>query len=207
MKSAPGQFVMTLAPNITLTVTRSDDGQITVVSSKGLFAFPYDRIHIAQMTGMWDESLTDAQAAKRMKDEGFFEYLEQQIKKKTSNIISLGPNDQFKYEGKRFVINNTDQPIEAGDYVVYTEEYWCYEGPNANYATGDWDFQYDSEKKTLTGKAIPPHGRVGYDHFGGSGAGVSVTGISLRIPKEELQQRFAPYTGNEYNEYLQSRNQ
>ena len=74
-ETAPGQFNVTLAEGITLKVNRSDDGNITVTESKGLFTFPDDKIELAKKTGMWDDNLSDDQLNDRLKDDDFFDYL------------------------------------------------------------------------------------------------------------------------------------
>lgn len=74
-ETAPGLFDMTLADGIVLKVSRDDGGNITVTESRGLFAFPPDKVEIANKTGMWNKSLNDAQASERIHDEEFFKWL------------------------------------------------------------------------------------------------------------------------------------
>ena len=71
VETSPGQYDMTLAEGISLKVIRSDDGNISVTESKGLFAFPTDKVDIAKKTGMWDENLSDTKINERLNDVDF----------------------------------------------------------------------------------------------------------------------------------------
>ena len=120
VESAPGQYDMTLAEGITLKVSRSEDGQISVTESKGLFAFPADKVDLAKKTGIWDGNLSDVQLNERIKDEEFFKWLKKVKSIKSSDIIALGrtEGDGYWTRGFKYVVNKTDQPIKGSDYQV-----------------------------------------------------------------------------------------
>lgn len=189
-------YDMTLTDGVTLRVELGKKGEIKVQESHGLFAYPENKLKIAKQTGAWEEKLNDAELNERMTDEGFFDWLQEQVKKKTSNIISLGSGGG----GTRSVHNNTDQPIDAGDYTVSIKEWY----PEYKYDYY-WDSYYEdvkTKKYSTKGKAIPPHGSVSYEHYNdGYWYGKEVTGVSMKLSQDELQRRFAPYTGDEYNQY------
>ena len=190
----PGQYDMTLAEGITLKVRRSEDGNISVIESKGLFAFPADKVDIAKKTGMWDDNLNDVQINERMKDEEFFKYLNKQKKINPSNILSIKlpytPEDIAGYMEMYDVIikNLTEVPISGTDY--YLEDYWSYKGEEGH-----------SKDK---GKNIAAQGTVSYKKDFGFLMRHAFN-IKWNLSPEELQEKFAPYTSNEYQEYLDSK--
>lgn len=194
-ESSPGQYDVTLAEGVTLKVSRSDDGKILVTESKGLFAFPADKIDIAKKTGMWEDNLSDLVVAERLGDNNFFDWVEKSKNIKSSDIISLGKGVESTYErpGYATIVNKTDQPIKGSDYkVIYSEVY--FEG------------MYPIEStKTKPGKDIPPHGNVRYEVLTFNRGGEKVKGIKLTLSPEQIKERFASYTGNEYKEYLDSK--
>ena len=197
VEKAPGQFEMTLADGIVLKVNRSEDGNITVSESRGLFAFPADKVEIAKKTGMWDDTLSDAQLNERMKDEEFFKYIQDQIKKKTSNILTVGKetmSSDYKYNLTP-IINNTDEEIKATDYSIISKDgYYLISGI-------DW-----ISTSTINGKDIPPHDKYVVKTVASWDEGsIHVIKVNIKIPKEELVRRFASFTGKEYQEYLNSK--
>lgn len=200
VESTPGNFDMTLAEGITLKVNRSEDGNITVTESKGLFAFPTDKVDLAKKTGMWDDTLSDVLLNERMKDEEFFKYIQNQIKKKTSNILSVkgdaGIDTMYQY-----IVNNTDQPISGSDYVILKEENMRYEKDDIPY-----NWAWDTRKYTVPGRNIPPHGQIKEEAWvAAMGNSDLVTGVRMKLTPEQLQEKFARFSGNEYQEYLDSK--
>lgn len=197
VESAPGQYDMTLAEGVMLKVIRLDDGNITVSESKGLFAFPQDKVEIAKKTGMWDDKLSDAQLNERMKDEQFFAYIQDQIKKIPDNILTVGkyvnlsPPHTDGIMGYNILQNKSDVDIAPSDYsLIYNE----------------WDADIDkSWYKTHHGKYIPGHGSIKIESSGGSMDGQVFKKIKWNLTPEQLQEKFASFTGNEYQEYLNSK--
>ena len=192
----PGQYDMTLAEGITLKVRRSEDGNISVIESKGLFGFPADKVDIAKKTGMWDDKLSDTQLNERMKDEEFFKWIKKAKTVNTSDILSIkGKPGEYGTKGQ-YIQNNTDQNINASDYEVVSEE-----GGYSIDIGAPW-----RNKGVLKGKPIPPHGRVYYDTYDEGYSYDKITGIKLKLTSEQLQEKFTPaFTGNEYQEYLDSK--
>ena len=193
-ETAPGQYDMTLAEGVVLKVNRADDGNIAVTESKGLFTFPADKIDIAKKTGMWDESLSDALLAERMGDNDFFNWVAKSKNINSKDILSLGKGVESTYErpGYATVVNKTDQPIKGSDYKVI-------------YSVLEFEGMYPIEStKTKPGKDIPPHGSVKYDVMTFNMGGEEVKGVKLTLSQEQIKERFASYTGKEYQEYLDS---
>lgn len=199
-ETTPGNYDVRLAEVIKLNVSRSEDGRIIVIESTGLFAYPDDKLDLAKKTGLYTDSLNDVQLGERMKDDDFFKYLTDKSNKATSKILTIGKVNFMGDGGYQSVINNTDQPIKGSDYtVVYIEEI------RPSFVEAEEGYRGSVEYTTAKGKDIPAHGRVNYEIEVGNHWDKTLHKINLKIPKEELARRFAPYTGNEYQEYLNSK--
>ena len=195
VESAQGKYDMTLAEGVVLKVNRAEDGKILVSESKGLFAFPADKVDIAKKTGMWDDNLSDVKLTERMDDKSFFDWVSKSKDIKSDEIIGLGKGVESTYErpGYATVVNKTDQPIKGTDYnVIY-------------YVLDFAGMEPIESTKTKPGKDIPPHGSVRYEVFTFNRGGEEVKGVKLTLSSEQIKERFASYTGNEYQEYLNSK--
>lgn len=201
----PGQYEVSLPDGIILKVNRSENGNITITDSYGLFDFPKDKVKIAKKTGMWEEGLSDSQMAMRINDEAFFQSLKNQKEVNTNNLISISdikfpPGEDYSgtatYEGYQYLTNNTDHEIKGSDYnIIYEYEFM-----------GEYGWP-DSDKgtKTKAGKTIPPRGKVKIYASGGYHGGEMAKKIKWKLSKEQLAEKFSSYTGNEYQEYLDSK--
>lgn len=194
-ENGDGTFKVSFGENQWIAVSQSGDGVITVTDSKSIATFPNDKVNIAKKTGMWDESLSDIKLNERMKDEDFFKFIKDQIKKKNENILIVGKyvdtsspeaNGRFGYN---ILKNNSDVDIDPSDYsIIY------------------YEFDFDNEKyKTQAGKRIPAHGSIKLESSGGTMYGSYFEKIEWNLSDEEKAVKFASYTGNEYQEYLNSR--
>lgn len=196
----PGEYDLTLTEGVVLKVTRQEDGGINVKESKGLFAFPEDKVDIAKKTGMWDDSLNDSQLADRMKDDDFFQFISSRSNINPKDIISVGklvvtkdwPGIEMESgRGYYLFTNKTDMPIAATDYVVLMAGENAYSGERWNY--------------TKPGLNLEPKGTAKLSVEFRPRADPSVKGIKFNISDEELKAKFAPLKGNEYQEYLDSK--
>lgn len=198
-ETSPGQFSVALTPETTIKVSRSEDGSISVVESRGLFAFPEGKMEMAKKTGMWNDSISDKDFSARIKDDEFFKYMNDKAKKSTSNLISvskfhLTKEPEFGMDtgaGYYTLTNNTDVEIKSSDYVISM----YYEG---FYGLGN-------HREDEPGKDLPPHGTAKYSIEFTPKVIPSCKGIKFTLSDEELAARFAPLTGNEYQEYLDSK--
>lgn len=194
----PGEYDVTLTDGVTMKVALSDDGQITVKESKGLFTYPEDKVEIAKKTGLWDDSLNDVQLNERMSDEGFFKWVKNAKEVNPNKLISIGEfEDNVKdeergtavYDGYQYLKNNTDVEINGNDYkMIYKGMYWDGSGEER------WT-------KTKPGKTIPPRGKVKVQASGGYHGGETVEQIKMTLSPEQLQEKYGSYTGKEYQEY------
>ena len=196
-ENASGQFDMTLADGVTLKISRDEDGNISVIESKGLYAFPADKVDIAKKTGMWDDNLNDLQLNERMKDEDFFNHINKT--KNRSNIITWGNIHVTKFPpdglstgyGYYILTNHTNVPIKGTDYEVLAREV---------------NERFGAYSETLKGINLAPNGTGKLNiSFSGHTEAYALKSIKWKIPESELMEKFAPYTGNEYQEYLDSK--
>lgn len=208
VQTAPGQYDMTLAEGVVLKVNRSEEGNIAVTESKGLFAFPADKVDIAKKTGMWDDKLSDAKLNERMKDEGFFKHTASLMNFDKTKIISIGKakphldEEGIVYgfnDGSQTLTNLTDKTISGKDYSVKIK--WYASWP----CIDDDDPGFDQGYSAKAGKDIPPHGTVTYKLEQGFRENEQIVGISWKLSSEQLKEKFCSFTGNEYQEYLDSK--
>lgn len=199
VETSPGLFDVALAEGINLKLNHSEDGNISVVESRGLFAFPEGKIEIAKKTGLWNDSLTDASLAERMKDEDFFKYIESKQDKGSSKIITFSKlhvtrMPQYGMDsgsGTFTLTNHSNVPIKGSEYSISSKIY------NERY--GWWS---GSEK----GVDLPANGTAKLKvTFDGHTLAYDLKGVKWKIPESELMAKFTPFTGKEYQEYLDSK--
>lgn len=189
------------SPEIYIKV-ENKEGEIHVLESKGLIAYPQDRIETAKQTGLWSDNLNDVELKQRMNDEGFFEYLDNLVTQQKSQILTVstlkGSDPDFYYT----ITNNTDQEIKSSDY----QQNW--ESMRTIYEEGlaNLDMKTKTSKHTKPGKPIEPHGSVKIiQEMGGSSFSDDFKGITLTMSDNEFRERFFKYTGNEYRDYLDNK--
>lgn len=194
-ETGAGEYDVKLREGVTLKLRREDDGKIVVTESFRLFAFPEDKVEIAKKTGMWDESLNDARLAERLNDEEFFTWVKNQAKGKTSNILTVGKevynkSDDWGNYGTQSITNNSDVDVDGSDYYIIMR---------VNDDNGNGIL------KTKPGKHIPAKGNVKIKIGGNANYGEWVKSIKWKLSPEQIQEKFGSYTGNEYQEYLDSK--
>lgn len=206
VESVPGNFDMTLAKGITLKVTRSEDGNISVTESKGLFAFPADKMDIAQKTGLTNDSISDKVLADRMKDKDFFEYINKQVEQKKNSILSFSKrltvtkSPMYMMDsgsGYYTITNNTDKDIKGSDYNMIFK--YTYIGYIPGVGT------MPSNTSIEKGKDIPAKGSIRITRYFSGHDGIEFKGIKINIPDEEVIAKYVPFTGKEYQEYLNTK--
>lgn len=200
IENEPNTYAVTFAPGMTMKVNLADDGAISVAESSGLFAFPADRMAIAQNTGMLADNPNDVQLTKRMKDDEFFNMIKKQKQVKSSDLISVGRLKITKdwdgiesHDGKGYypLTNKTGTDIKGSDYIILLSAENVYMGTKNRF--------------TEKGKDIPAGGTVNYNVSFRPRHDVSVSGVKFNASDEELSAKFAPYTGKEYEEYMASK--
>lgn len=202
-ESSPGIFEVILNPDVSLTVSLSEDGDIRVTDSYGLYKFDAEKMDLAKKTGMWNQSISDVKLNERLKDEGFINYLSKNRSVKNSDIISIGKMQDHSpdvegYETlKQPLTNLTDQPIDGGDYDLVVKYYFP--------ADPFRGVEFSEGKKLIEGINIPARDKAYFEGEIRAGQEYRVVDIEWKLSPEELQEKFAPYTGSEYQEYLNSK--
>lgn len=196
----------------TMELTKNDKGEYIVKSSKGLLGIPEKYKPFAYATGWIDSTLTDADNAVRLKDEGFPAELKKQAEKDIAKMVVVkgGSFDFQSVESMPVtltVINNSDNTIKAGDYSVNaTLTITDYE-----FMMGEWiDLDEEVQHKTLPGKELPPHGKAVLSTNGGLPNGylvkIQVIGsIKWNTPLSALATGSQKFTGKEYSNYLKAK--
>ena len=199
------------------------NGQMHIVSSKGLFTFPTDKIRFALKTGWINTSLDDIVIKERLGDEKFIPWIEEkaveEMKAKlrvTQSNVEIG---DITYEDGalttkavyyEIVIENQNNiDIPGDDYIVrvevegtYSEEYYGEETKET----------YSKSCNSLTGKVIPQKGTTCFSWIGETeyGRHYSMTPERLKceiVFEPSKSDAIAVYEakGNEYLEYLKQK--
>jgi len=221
---APNTFKVRFSQNADMVVEMTEDGKMTVKESRGLFAYPADRMDLAKKTGQWNSSITDLEFSKRMEDTMFPSWIQSKmadamkslVKITKSNVSKKHISDYWTSSEKDVctytieVSNETDQEIGGNDYTISAIETWKY------FEDGWADLSFrettkrQSSSKMLTGKPIPPKGSVTYSwnrsfegshHFGYKDFDVNAT-VNFTSNKASFGYKF---TGKEYEEYQNSK--
>lgn len=195
-ETAPEQYDITLAEGVVLKATRSQDGNIKVISSRGLFAFPSDKMEMARKTGMWNDSLSDKELAGRLGDEEFFKYVKKTNKAKLGKmlVIGKGPSDGG---GSQSVTNKSDKTIDGADYKVvkrFTVHGNCFSPGGVSYST-------------LKGKTLKPGQSMGYHVEVALMGWEEITNIKWQLPDDQLIAKYITFKGDEYQNYLKTKGQ
>lgn len=185
----PDKYTIKFGDSLILNVSINEIDDIHIDSSKGLFAYSKNKMDFAKNTGLYNDKLSDKELAERMADREFLNYLNSKATNLKKKILKIGEPDPVRME--RPIINLTNSVIFADDYQVVMESY-----ERINFE------DYETSRDILKGKTIPAKGRVYFDSWGGSGGGIDVKDVIIKISPEELRNRFMEYTGNEYEEYL-----
>ena len=184
-----------------LCVKKDAQGKLTVEQSKGLFVYPEKDLDFAKKTGMWTDSLTDAQFAERMATkEEFRNYLIKNFKvvnplvmTEKKPIVHEGTcNMEYSVKQKYVVTNKSDKPVSGKDYKMAVRWY---------------DIPYDQKTTEYApGKDIAPGGSATYEWT--SSYYVVVDNVSLKYNStnktQQFEDNFEP-KGDEYQKFLDSK--
>lgn len=194
----PDQFEVSLSNGVRMKVDRSNKGTMSIIETRGLFSFPKEKVELAKQTGMWDDGLNDVQLAERMRDEEFFKYIKNLLVTDSNKIITVGAfvsaSGEIEGEGWYPIYNNSNVKIEGREYSIVMDE-WNY------------DKETDTEIYTTVtrpGKDIQAHGSAQVKVGGGGADGNKIKSIQWNLSPEEIEAKFATFTGNEYQEFINS---
>lgn len=209
--------------NANMVVARDENGKCTITESHGLFAWPSERMYIAQKTGMITNDINDKQRAERMSDSLFFENINKKISEAMKGVLVLKNEGGWmdnkignpRHTKTLVVQNQSDVEIPASAYSIsYTiDEKIKVDRIETGYGNGEWVIGYERDKSgKLDGVAIPPKGQQSFsisttsDYYFGSAFCGMVYKASIKINTDDpALKNCYTFTGNEYAEYLQSK--
>lgn len=143
VETSPGIYDVMIAPGVKIEVERSAEGDIKVKRSKGLFAFPAENVEYAKESGIWNDSLSDAEIAEKMKSEDFAKGMKEKWLKNNPDAVmaefritdwwgegvkvSLLANGKVKTSSKIF---SASKYAKEGDYYKLSVSKWNEEDLN-----------------------------------------------------------------------------
>ena len=183
-----------------------DSGDITVVNSKGIAAFPEDKLQLAINTGMLNDSTADTKAQDLLNDSIYFAWLNDKAKDSYENALTLTLGKSHGHwgvgEGQWVnkwpvtVKNNLPITLGANDYKInYTLVGAAEESTN-------WKPWYMSG--STKGKEVGP-GQSVEIILSHNYAEITKPKIVLNLSIEEYLDKYYKPTGKEYQEYLDSK--
>ena len=195
---------LSLGKGIDLLVSENANGEFTILSSHGLFAYPAAELSFAKKTGQWKEGLTDAEQAVRMADKGLADYLYEEFNNKVKTALSIAEtgtwgDDYYEGEwvsskGAVFKVKNSsslDIPGSAWS-IIYKEGYWG-GGEMATEEVPGIDVKAGETVTVRTKK-------LGSSMESETGQRLTIKGFT----KDEFMASFRPI-GNEYEEYIKNK--
>lgn len=197
----PGTFVVKYSDAADITLTKSENGKKTVISSHGLFVFPTNAMEFAQATGQWEAGLSDAELADRMADKNFKPWLiKKHIKTSAQKFKVVGSPKVISTTGQAMfemvvivgatVQSQSDQPISGSDYKVH------FRGEDLR---GGGSFTW-----TANGKDVPPHGSVTITSQSSPYAEVKSAYVNTTLSEEAHFNKYFKATGGEWKEYQEA---
>ncbi|MBR4552386.1 MAG: hypothetical protein IKO20_01520 [Bacteroidaceae bacterium] len=198
----PGTYKVSLG-TADFTVKRADDGTMSVTGSHGLAAYPADALDFAKKTGQWKDGLSDAEQAVRMADKDFRPYVEASFPKAFAKMLMVkgklrivkglnGPAVMAVGTMGANVVSTCDKPIDGKDYeVVFKGQYI--------------DFAITPTTVREPGKNIAPKGSVLITTEFMERLDLQSAYVNIKISNDALFNKYFTPTGNEYDEYLKSK--
>lgn len=169
-----------------IDVKENEDGSLIVEKSKGLAAFPADKVEMAKKTGMWDDNLNDNEMSAKIADEDFFNYIADTVKKGKSKLLAIKGGT---------VTNISNQTIDGKDFKVI----------KAFYIRGNAFSRPSTTYSYLSGRSLKPGESMRFPLVEALMGREYLSGIKWQIPDEELTTKYIPFTGKEYQDYLDSK--
>ena len=191
-----------------IDIQEGENGDLKIIESVGIAAFPKDKLDLAKKTGMVKDSISDAAIAALLADTDFFSWLADRQSEEINKIITLKSGKaklagafgegNYTYVIDATLTNNSKTDIPADAYSIdYTITYFGEEGNGwrNRYETGN---QEGMELKAGESKDI----KIKKSHVGTIGN----PKIKWILSPEALG-KYLTFTGNEYSEYQKSKGQ
>lgn len=189
-----------------IEVARLGDGTLQVVKSGGVALFPQGRYAAGKGTGMFGSDASDAEVARLLADDAYFNWLDMRMAEKLDVALALTAGK------KKFVpsmtsecvsvsmpvtiTNNTKDVIEAGDYKVE------YIGEFANGSDGSTP--NSRVTRTKAGGKIAPGESTSISLFENCAVDIKSPKLKLSGALKEKLKGSLSYSGTEYAEYQKS---
>lgn len=184
------------------SITKDAQGKFAVTESKGLFVYPEKDLDFAKKTGMWVDSLTDAQFSERMATMSEFrKYLKNSfatpkllvVKKGSLETYEVVPGTSLVVSTRKFIVtNSSDKPISGREYNVRLT---CL------------DNMFGSSYTTKKGRDLAPKASTTYEveYSGVGGIGAEDCKIIYTTNKaQSFEENFQP-KGDEYQKFLKTK--
>lgn len=181
-----------------------DSGNITVVNSKGIAAFPERTYQLGIMTGMINDSISDIKTQERINDSTYFDWLKNKAQQEFQQGLSITVVNKtgrmlgeglFEKTQILTIKNNTDHDILGKDYEI------SYNGIGNNDSEIGGTYKISKGMPGVDVKA----GQTTTTKLSSGGLSMKNPVAIITIPIEEyIIGNYKP-TGNEYQEYLNSK--
>lgn len=189
-KVADGQYQVILGDGIIMNVARNENGNLIVKESKGLFAFHPIHLDIAKKTGLWNDTLSDIALAERMDDQAFFSYVALRAKPNYSDLVEV---EKSKGNKSAYTLTNKSGVHIRGNEYEIVKRY------------GNPDREEEISNETFPGEDIPPHESIVVPSTKPKNVSMEVVNVRFILSDDDFNKKFATYSGNEYQEYLDSK--
>ncbi len=187
-------FVVNLGGDKSLSIVKTEEGELKIADSHGLFSYPKERMDFALKTGWVKPEMSDLKVAEQFKDTMFIRYLAQknagQIKTKLV-VKSVNDISQAEFEFRSGLMtyattigNDSEYEIPGSFYEIITD--------------------YGGEHRVTNGKDIKPGERKSFSmQFRVSEITPSST-IRFKVSDADLLAKFFTPKGGEYEAYKRS---
>ena len=126
------QYVVNLNGKQSIVVEKKQEGQFSVLKSKGLFEYEPGVQEFCQALGCYDPALSDKDNAARMNDSSFVEYMNTRVAEEIKKHVRL---EQKRYRGgdeeskiSINIYNDSEFDLPQGSYVVTAKVYFQGDG-------------------------------------------------------------------------------
>ncbi len=192
-----GQFKVSFGQRADIVVNKGEDGNISIIESRGLFAYPDRKLSFAKLTGWIEKGMNDLEIAERFQDTLF--------------VASLGNSILKEIKNSLVIVDDHYDPMELSGLGHTT---WHITVHNKSpYDISKTDYHVlgvlENENGRKTSKSIP-----GIDISSNSTSDIlykvnisnipaaNAPKIVLDINTEDVVTKYYIPKGNEYKEYL-----
>lgn len=191
-----GKYEIVYSPTLKILVEKDPQGHLTVTETFGLFAYDSIQSSLASRSGLKEVGINDVELARRMNDTDFFRYLAEKSQIKTTDILQVGApvyNSTDGITGYVPILNLTDSEVAGEDFMI------------SLHSMTDHNGQEENQLMMVAGRDIAPNDTIRVEVVNAPYHVLRVNGVKFKLSQEELSEKYAPLTGNEYREYLEGK--